>query len=165
MCFDSQHCPQASNFGNRLGIHIEPQCQCFLGPNADSHPLTQPIQPWVQDIMSLLRLAYQDSGCWGSWGDGGVMAGRLEALRPAWLLIWLRVTLSPETWVLGPTQAERACSDSSRCTIKPFASQTWAAQFFSQRSSCADRRPLWAVFRSAEDGKHAGGQTMARTQG
>ena len=93
------------------------------------------------------------------------MAGSLEALRPAWLLIWLRVTLSTGTWVLGPTQAERACSDSSRFAIKPFASQIWAAHFFSQGSSYPDHRPLQTIFRSAEDGKHAGGQTTARTQG
>ena len=93
------------------------------------------------------------------------MAGRLQALRPAWLLIWLRVTLSTGTRVLGMTQAGKACSEASRFTIKPSASQIWAAQFLSQGSTCPDHKPLWAVFRSAEDSMHGGGQTMARTQG
>lgn len=64
------------------------------------------------------------------------MAGRLEAPRPAWLLIWLRVTLSTGTWVLGPTQAERACSDSSRFTIKPLPVR------FGQPSSSAKEAPV-----------------------
>lgn len=91
------------------------------------------------------------------------MAGRPQAWWLAWFLTRFKVSLPTGTWVVDPTQAEKTCSDSLFLTLKPSASHIQAAQFLTQISICPDHKPLGEIFRSAEDGMHREGQTIART--